>query len=96
MIVKITAQDVEDMARLSRLSVSADEKASYAKTLNSILAYMDVLNRVDTDGVEPSAHVRPFKNVFREDHLHESLDREQALANAPEKEDGCFKVPRIV
>ena len=94
--MKITPQDVEHVAKLSRLYLSEEEKESYTKTLNSILEYMDVLNRVDTSQVEPTAHVLPLKNVFREDRLHESLDREAVLANAPEKEDGCFKVPRIV
>lgn len=94
--MKITAQDVEHVAKLSRLYLSEEEKENYTHTLNSILDYMEVLNRLDTEGVEPTAHVFPLKNVFREDSLQESLDREAALANAPDKEDGCFKVPRIV
>lgn len=94
--MKISKQDVEHVAVLSRLLLSEKEKENYTETLNSILEYMDILNRVDTSNVEPTAHVLPLKNIFREDESHEPLDREMALANAPEEEDGCFKVPRIV
>jgi aspartyl-tRNA(Asn)/glutamyl-tRNA(Gln) amidotransferase subunit C len=64
--------------------------------LNSILDYIDVLNKVNTDGVQPTAHVLPMKNVMREDVVQPSLPRELALSNAPEKEDGYFKVPKVV
>lgn len=94
--MRITANDVEHVAKLSRLYLSEEEKENYTQTLNSILEYMEILNRVDTCEVEPTAHVLPLKNVFREDKLHKCLDRELALANAPEEEDGCFKVPRII
>jgi aspartyl-tRNA(Asn)/glutamyl-tRNA(Gln) amidotransferase subunit C len=94
--VKISKKDVEHVAVLSRLHLSENEKENYTETLNSILEYMEILNRVDTSDVEPTAHVLPLRNIFREDKPHESLDREMALANAPDQEDGCFKVPRIV
>ncbi len=96
MFMQISTKDVEHVALLSRLDLSAEDKEKYTKTLNDILAYMELLNRVDTTGVEPTAHVLPLQNVFREDRLHECLPKELALANAPEEEDGCFKVPRIV
>jgi aspartyl-tRNA(Asn)/glutamyl-tRNA(Gln) amidotransferase subunit C len=94
--VKISKKDVEHVAVLSRLHLSENEKENYTETLNSILEYMEILNRVDTSDVEPTAHVLPLRNIFREDKPHESLDRHMALANAPDQEDGCFKVPRIV
>lgn len=94
--MKISKQDVEHVAVLSRLRLSENEQQNYTETLNSILEYMEILNRVDTTNIEPTAHVLPLKNVSREDVVHEPLDRELALANAPEEEDGCFKVPRIV
>lgn len=92
----ITIKDVEHVAMLARLELSEEEKQSYTKSLNAILEYMEVLNRLDTSQVEPTAHVLPLQNVFREDNLHVCLDKELALANAPEEEKGCFKVPRIV
>ncbi|MDX9871573.1 MAG: Asp-tRNA(Asn)/Glu-tRNA(Gln) amidotransferase subunit GatC [Clostridia bacterium] len=94
--MKISQKDVEHVALLGRLFLSDEEKENYTRTLNDILGYMELLNQVDTTGVEPTAHVLPLRNVFREDTIKESLPRDLALANAPKAEDGCFKVPRIV
>ena len=94
--MKITLKEVEHVAKLSRLELSPAEKEEYTKDLNSILGYMEMLNKVETTDVEPTAHVLPLKNVLRADKLHNTLAKELALANAPEAEDGCFKVPRIV
>lgn len=94
--MKISVNDVEHVAKLARLYLSEEDKENYTHTLNDILEYMDVLNKLDTSDVEPTAHVLPLKNVFREDVVKEGLDKELALSNAPEEEDGCFKVPRII
>lgn len=94
--MKITVKDVEHVALLGRLELSEADKENYTQTLNDILEYMEVLNGVDTSQVEPTAHVLPLRNVFREDRLHPTLDKELALSNAPEEEGGCFKVPRLV
>jgi aspartyl-tRNA(Asn)/glutamyl-tRNA(Gln) amidotransferase subunit C len=94
--VRITKKDVEHVALLSRLDLTEEEKEAYTKQLNSIIDYMNKINELDTEGVEPTAHVLPIYNVMREDEVGESLDREKVLENAPEKENGQFKVPRIV
>ncbi|WP_425058042.1 Aspartyl/glutamyl-tRNA(Asn/Gln) amidotransferase subunit C [Sporomusa carbonis] len=94
--MKITRQDVENVALLSRLEMTPAELDSYAVQLNAILEYAEVLNKLDTTGVEPTAHVLPLKNVMRPDAVKPSLSRELALANAPEAEDGYFKVPKIM
>ena len=94
--MKITVKDVEHVALLSRLELSEQDKENYTRSLNAILEYMEILNRVDTSAVEPTAHVLPLRNVFREDELKPCLDKKLALSNAPDKENGCFKVPRIV
>jgi aspartyl-tRNA(Asn)/glutamyl-tRNA(Gln) amidotransferase subunit C len=94
--VKITREDVEKVALLSRLEVAGDDIAKFTGQLNAILDYVEVLNKVDTAGVEPTAHVLPLKNVMRPDAARTSLPREEALANAPEQEDGYFKVPKIL
>lgn len=94
--MKITVQDVEHVAVLARLALSEEDKKKYTESLNSILGYMEMLNRVDTSGVEPTAHVLPLQNVFREDKQEPGLPKELVLANAPEEENGCFKVPRII
>ena len=94
--MKITEKDVEQLALKSRLDLTVEDKAAYTKSLNASLDYLNILKKLDTSGVEPAAHVLPVKNVFREDTLQVSLDKELVLANAPEEEEGSFKVPRIV
>lgn len=94
--MKISRQDVENVALLSRLEMTAEELDAYAGQLNAILEYADVLNKLDTQGIEPTAHVLPLKNVMRPDAVKPSLPRDEALANAPEAEDGYFKVPKIM
>jgi aspartyl-tRNA(Asn)/glutamyl-tRNA(Gln) amidotransferase subunit C len=94
--MKITRKDVEHVALLSRLELGDNDVEKFTGQLNAILDYIDVLNKVDTTGVEPTAHVLPLKNVMRADEARPSLPRELALANAPEQEDGYFKVPKIL
>lgn len=94
--MKITRKDVEHVALLSRLELGESDVAKFTGQLNAILDYIEVLNKVDTSGIEPTAHVLPLKNVARADEVRPSLPRELALANAPEQEDGYFKVPRIL
>jgi aspartyl-tRNA(Asn)/glutamyl-tRNA(Gln) amidotransferase subunit C len=94
--MKITKKDVEHVAMLARLYLDEEEKAKYTRQLNSILDYMEKLNQLDTEKVEPTSHVLPIKNVFRKDRVEESLANEEVLANAPDKENGYFKVPKII
>ncbi|WP_088553122.1 Asp-tRNA(Asn)/Glu-tRNA(Gln) amidotransferase subunit GatC [Calderihabitans maritimus] len=92
----ISKKEVEHVALLARLELSEEEKEMYTQQLGSILEYINKLNELDTENVEPTAHVLPMRNVFREDQSRTWLDNETALANAPSKQDGYFKVPRIV
>lgn len=94
--MKITRKHVEDVALLSRLEIPESEIEQITEQLNAILEYADVLNQLNTDGIQPTAHVLPLKNVMRPDEVRPSLARELALSNAPEQEDGYFKVPKIV
>ncbi len=94
--MKITHSDVENVALLSRLEISEAEIGMYTKHFNAFLEYADVLQKIDTEGVKVTAHVLPLHNVFRKDEVRPTLNREAALANAPQKEDGYFKVPKIV
>ena len=94
--MKVTEKDMENVAVLSRLSIPEAEKGKYTQQLNEFLDYVDNLSGVPTDTIQPMAHVLPIKNVFREDVVKSSLDRELALSNAPLKEDGYFKVPKII
>ncbi|MEN6411686.1 MAG: Asp-tRNA(Asn)/Glu-tRNA(Gln) amidotransferase subunit GatC [Veillonellales bacterium] len=94
--MKITRKDVENVALLSRLEIPENEIETVTQQLDAILEYADVLNTVNTEGIQPTAHVIPLKNVMREDEVKPSLPRELAFANAPEQENGYFKVPKIV
>ena len=93
---RITEDMVRHVALLSRLNCTPDQITSYTHQLNSILDYVDKLRELDTADVEPASHSLKMSNVFREDRVQESLSREDVLSNAPDQEDGCFKVPRII
>lgn len=94
--MKITCKDVANVALLSRLEFSESEIETFTGQLDAILEYAEVLNKLNVEGVEPMAHVLPLKNVMRADEAKPSLPRELALSNAPEQEDGYFKVPKIM
>ncbi|MDR3592556.1 MAG: Asp-tRNA(Asn)/Glu-tRNA(Gln) amidotransferase subunit GatC [Negativicutes bacterium] len=94
--MKITRKDVENVALLSRLELGESDIVKFTGQLNAILEYVDMLDKVNTDGVQPTAHVLPLKNVMRPDAVKPSLTRDEALANAPEQEDGYFKVPKVM
>lgn len=93
---KITPEVIEKVARLSRLAVSPEEAGRYADQLDKILHYADKLDNLDTSAVEPTSHAIPISNVFRADEPRKSLPPEEALANAPEQESQCFRVPQII
>jgi len=95
-IMKITRKDVENVALLSRLEFSEAELVKSTEQLNAFLDYADVLTQVNVEGVEPTAHVLPLRNVLRPDEVKPSLARELALTNAPSQENGYFKVPKIM
>lgn len=92
----VTKKDVDTIAALARLYFSEDEKEELTDILNSILDYFDKLSELDTEDVEPLTHILPVQNVMREDTVKKSLDRETALANAPEKSHGHFVVPKVI
>lgn len=94
--MKITCKDVENIALLSRLEFSQSELETFTGQMDAILQYAEVLNKLDVENVEPMAHVLPLKNVMRVDEAKPSLSRELALSNAPEQENGYFKVPKIM
>ena len=94
--MSITRKDVEHVADLCRLGLEEDEKTRYETELNDVLKFMEKLNELDTEGVEPTSHVLEIFNVFRKDEVVRSLDVEEALANAPDREEDCFRVPSIL
>lgn len=94
--MSITVKDVEHVANLARLELSEAEKEQLTGQLNAILEYADKLNELNTDGIEPTSHVLPLYNVMREDEARPSLPIEKVMRNAPEEEDGHFKVPAVL
>jgi len=94
--MKISKEDVIHVAYLARLELdeAAVEKFSYQ--IGTILDYVDTLNRLDTTGVSSTSHAIFLTNAFRDDEIRKHLDLELALSNAPEKDDGIFRVPRVI
>ena len=84
------------IARLSQLELEEGEKRAMTAELERIVAYMDVLNQLDTRGVEPMSHVFPVKNVLREDQVSPSQDRAALLAGSPAGDKEAFLVPKAV
>ena len=91
----ITIKDVEHVAKLARLELTEEEKELYTKQLGDVLKYVDQMNEVDTSNVKPMTQVIDFYNVMREDKIVQEISKEDLMANAPEEEDGFFKVPKI-
>ena len=92
----ISRQDVEHIARLSRLALSEPEIERMREQLSGILAYIDTLRALETAGVEPTSHAVPLLNVMRDDDTRPCLSQDAALANAPDRSDAFFRVPRII
>lgn len=93
---RISLKDVEHVARLARLELSAAEKERMRKELDGILSYIDKLRALDTTGVEPTSHAVPLTNVMRDDTEVASLPQDEMLANAPDRHGELFRVPKII
>ena len=94
--MKITKDEVMHVANLARLDIDEASMEKLAGQIGTILEYVSVLNRVDTEGVTPTSHAISLTNAFREDQEKNAFDRDKALANAPQKEDGNFVVPKVI
>jgi aspartyl-tRNA(Asn)/glutamyl-tRNA(Gln) amidotransferase subunit C len=94
--LKLSKGDVEHVAHLARLNFREEDKEKFVVQLNDILVYMDILNKVDTAGVEPMTHAITLNNAFRNDEVGESKGVEKILANAPDRMGECFRVPKVI
>lgn len=94
--MKISAKDVEHVADLARMYITDEEKKALESELSAIIDFADKLSEADTTGIEPAAHAIHIQNVFRKDEVKPSYKREELIENAPDKQAGCFAVPRIV
>jgi aspartyl-tRNA(Asn)/glutamyl-tRNA(Gln) amidotransferase subunit C len=94
--MKVERGEVEHVALLARLKLAEKEEQLLTGQLNAILDYMEKLNELDTSAVEPTFHVVSHCNTMRQDEVKESLPQEASLGNAPDKAEGCFRVPKII
>ena len=94
--MKLTLEQVEHIAELAKLSLTDEEKEAYREQLSAILEYADMLQQLDTCAISPTATVLPLQNVMREDLVAPSFSVEDILANAPERQDNCFRVRAIL
>lgn len=94
--MSVTIKDVEHIAKLARLEFSETEKEMLTHQLNTILAYVEQLNKIDTSNIEPLSHVIDLENVLRKDEVREGLSTEEALKNAPSRTEQFFKVPKVI
>jgi aspartyl-tRNA(Asn)/glutamyl-tRNA(Gln) amidotransferase subunit C len=94
--MKITKEEILHVAHLARLELDDAAIEKYAVQIGEVLAYVDMLKRVDTEGVRPTSHAISLTNAFREDEPREHLAVDKALANAPERDEDSFIVPKVV
>jgi aspartyl-tRNA(Asn)/glutamyl-tRNA(Gln) amidotransferase subunit C len=94
--MKITKELVLHIAELAHLKLKEDEIEKFQRDLNQILEYVDKLNELDTENVEPLSHPLPLINVMRDDKLKETVERDKALKNAPDATEEFFKVPKVI
>jgi aspartyl-tRNA(Asn)/glutamyl-tRNA(Gln) amidotransferase subunit C len=94
--MKITREEVEHVARLSRLALEATEIDNLTGQMDQLLGYVEKLNELNTEGIVPTAHAVPMENAFRADEIKPSIGLERALQNAPRSEEGCFVVPKVI
>ena len=96
MAKQIDDETMENVCILAKLSLTEEEKEKAKKDMQEMLDYIDTLNELDTEGVEPMSHVFPVNNVFREDVVTNGDGSADTLANSPVKKDGGFKVPKTI
>ena len=92
----VSREEVRYIARLARLRFSREEEERLTGQLSRILDYMDKLEELDTSGVPPMSHVLDEANVFRSDDAEQRIQRERALAQAPEADEQFFRVPKVI
>ena len=92
----VTKKDVEKIAELANLKFSDEEIENFTPQMNEILSYMDKLNEIDTENIKPLSHPVEQTNVFRDDEMKPSILTEEALKNAPSKDEQHYKVPKVI
>jgi len=94
--MKLSRAEVEHIAELAKLGLTAEEKKKFCEQLSAILEYAEMLHKLDTEAIPPTATVLPLQNVMRPDEVASSFPQEDILANAPDAAEGCFRVRAIL
>lgn len=94
--MSINQHEIEHVAKLARLTLRDDEKQLFTGQMEAILAYVETLNELNTDGICPTSHAVPMENAFRPDCVTPSIGHDRALANAPDKNETYFRVPPVI
>jgi aspartyl-tRNA(Asn)/glutamyl-tRNA(Gln) amidotransferase subunit C len=94
--MKIDQESLKKIAHLAKLEIKPEEEAALLSSMDSVLSWMEKLNIIDTDGVEPLTHIMDESNIWREDISVNTLPRAEALENAPSKTQTYFKVPKVI
>jgi aspartyl-tRNA(Asn)/glutamyl-tRNA(Gln) amidotransferase subunit C len=94
--VGLSREEVRHVAELAKLGLTEEEKGLFSEQLSAILDYAERLQELDTEDVPPTAHSIPLQNVMRDDEVTSSYPREDILANAPQSEQGSFKVQAVL
>lgn len=94
--MKVDQETLHKIAHLARLELRPDEEQPMMDSLNEVLTWMEQLNEIDTTGVEPLTHISAELNVLRDDVVSQHLSREQALENAPARDEQYFRVPKVI
>lgn len=94
--MEVTDTLIENLAMLARLHFNEEEKKEIKSDLQRMIAFIDKLNELNTDGVEPLLHMSEEANIFREDEIRGSITREEGLKNAPSTDGVFFKVPKVI
>lgn len=94
--MRITRKEVKHVATLARLKLDHEEISLFTGQMDAILSYVDKLSELNTDNIIPTSHAVPMENSFRPDEIRPSIETENALANAPERVEGFFRVPQVI
>jgi aspartyl-tRNA(Asn)/glutamyl-tRNA(Gln) amidotransferase subunit C len=92
----VTRKEIEHIAELARLKFTDAELENYTGKLNQILSYVEKLNELDTENIEPLSHPVESENIFREDIVKPSINRDEAFKNSPDHDNVFFKVPKVI
>ncbi len=95
-MAELTEQQVRHVAKLARLDLTDDQVKQFAQQLGGILEYVEKLDELDTDNVEPTVHAAALRNVFRKDQARPGIGVENVLKNAPESDEPFFLVPKVI